>query len=149
LNRKKRLDDTYKVLLTIYTLVLSIVIAFFGRTSTECAVFLFLVYASTICSWSTAHLLGGKDEYLIKFVSWFMLLGGITQSILMLYLWTLDLQGYYFAANWVIALFIYYLVFRYIRPLLEEDVRNFLKMALLVFTAFCVVICSLKLLSVI
>jgi len=78
-----------------------------------------------------------------------MLLGGITQSILMLYLWTLDLQGYYFAANWVIALFIYYLVFRYIRPLLEEDVRNFLKMALLVFTAFCVVICSLKLLSVI
>jgi len=149
-NKKKmtRLDDTFKVLLTIFTVLLSTVVAFYGKTSPESTVFLFFIYGFTIASWSIAHLLGGEFEYFIKFTSWYGLLGGIFQSVLMLDLGTLNLSGYYFAANWMVALLIWYIVFRYVGPLLAEDLRKGLRILLFVMIFLSVVLSSLKLLGI-
>jgi hypothetical protein len=148
-DKKERFDDTYKVLLAIFTLMLSVVISFYGRTSPEWAVFLMAFYVFTICSWSFAHLTGGDLEYLIKFLSWFVLLGGITQAMIMLYLGTLDLHGYYYAANSVIAFFLFYLVFRYVKDFLEEDLRKYLKITLLGVVVLNAVLIAISFLYVI
>jgi hypothetical protein len=146
--RKERLDDAFKVLLTIFTVLLSTVIAFYGRESPEWAAFLFSLYGFTIFSWSAAHLLGGEFEYIVKFLSWFELLGGIIQAIIMLNVGTLSLNGYYNAANWVAALLIYYLVFRYVRSLLAEELRKALRICFLVMIVLDVVFSSLKFLGI-
>lgn len=146
--KKERLDDTFKVLLTIFTLLLSVVTAFYGRISPEWTASIFFYYGFTICSWGAAHLRGGKSEYLIKFISWVELLGGITQAIFMLYLGTLSLDLYYYTANWVIALIICCLVFWYVRSLLDEDGRKILKILLLAMIALSVVFPFMKFIGI-
>lgn len=146
--RKERLDDTFKVLLTIFTVLLSAVVAFYGKESPEWTAALFFFYGLTILSWSAAHLLGGEFEYFVKFASWFELLGGIIQAIMMLNLGTLKLNGYYTAANWMAAVFIYYLVFRYIRSLLAEEQRKALGILFLVMVVLGVVLPTLKFLGI-
>lgn len=146
--RKERLDDTFKVLLVIFTLLLSTVTSIYRETSTVWTIFLFVFYIFTICSWSVAHLSGGEFEYLVKFLSWYFLLGGISEAIFMLYLGTLALHGYPYIANWVISVILFVLVFRYIRLLLEEDVRKYLAKAILVIILLGVVLCCLNFVGV-
>lgn len=138
--KKERFDDAYKVLLTIFTLMLSVVISFYGRTSSYWAIFLGGFYAFTICSWSYAHLTGGYAEYLIKFMSWFTLLGGITQAMIMLYLGTLDLHGYYYAANAFISLLLFYFVFNYAKVFMDKKDQKFFKIYFLICVAGLVVL---------
>lgn len=146
--RKERFDDAFKVLLTIFTVLLSTVVAFYGRESPEWAAVLFFFYGFTIFSWSAAHLLGGEFEYLVKFISWFELLGGIIQAIIMLNLGTLSLNGYYNAANWVAGLLLYYLVFRYVRFLLNEEQYKILRILFLVMVVLGAVLSSVKFLGI-
>jgi hypothetical protein len=147
--RKERLDDTFKVLLVIFTLLLSTVTSIYRETSTVWTIFLFVFYIFTICSWSVAHLSGGEIEYFVKFMSWYSLLGGISQAIFMLYLGTLALHGYPYIANWVISVILLALVFRYIRLLLEEDIRKYLRKTILVIISLGVVLCCLNFVGVI
>lgn len=147
--KKERLDDTFKVLLVIFTLLLSTVIPIYRGTSIESTIVLFVFYIFTICSWSVAHLTGGEMEYLVKFLSWFCLLGGISQAVFMLHLGTLVIHGYYYTANWVISLLLYALVFRYVRLLLEEDIRKYLAIPILVLIPLGAVLCYLNFLGVI
>lgn len=142
--KKERFDDTYKVLLAIFTLMLSVVISYYGRTSSEWTVFLMAFYVFTICSWSFAHLTGGDSEYLIKFLSWFTLLGGIAQAMIMLYLGTLNLHGYYYAASSVIGLLTFYSVFRYMKAFMEKEMQKLLKTAILGFVALSAVLIALN-----
>lgn len=142
--RKTRLDEAYKVLLTIFTLLLSTVIAFYGRNAPWDSAFLFIFYAITICVWTVAHLQGGENEYLLKFISWFELIGGIIQSLLMLYLGTMNLNGYYYAMNWGAGLCIYFLVFRYMHPLIPRDLYTPMKLVLPFFTVLGAIFIILK-----
>lgn len=144
LDKARRFDETYKVLLTVFTLLLSTAIAFYGRSSPEWAVFLFVLFASAVCLWSIGHLIGGKHEFSLKFLGWFMLLGGITQSLFVLYLGTLDLNVYYNAINWGVALFIYYLVFRYTKILFAKEDRKFFGTFFMVYVFLGVVVSLLK-----
>jgi hypothetical protein len=147
--KKERFDDTYKVLLTIFTLLLSVVISWYGKTSTSGTVTLFVFYVVSICSWSLAHLKGGDFEYLVKFLGWFTLLGGITQEMLMLYLGTLELHSYYYAGNWLIALFLYYLIFRYARLFLEKDIQKYMQIFYVVYVILGAVLSSISFLGII
>jgi len=134
--RKERLDDTFKVLLTIFTVLLSTVTAFHGKESPEWTAVLFFFYGFTIITWSAAHLLGGELEHLVKFMAWYELLVGIIQAIIMQYLGTLNLNGYWTAANWTAAVFIYYLIFRYVRALLPKEANKFLRILFWVMVVF-------------
>lgn len=146
--RKQRFDETYKILLTALTLLVSTVIGFYGRASPQWAAFLLGLYGFSLGLWSFAHLSGGRNEYLIKFISWFELLGGISQSILMLYFGNLDLGGWYYAANWALALVLYYFVFRYVRTLLLKEDQKVLLHSLLVYIVVAAVLCALKFLRI-
>ena len=146
--RKERFDDAFKVLITVFTVLVSIAVGSFRETSPESAAFLFAIYSFTLFSWSVAHLWGGEFEYFLKFVSWYELLGGIVQAIIMLYIGTLHLNIYYFAANWVAALIIYYFIFRYVRSFLAKELHKDLRTLFFVMIILAVVFSSLKFLSV-
>jgi hypothetical protein len=96
-----------------------------------------------------AHLTGGEKEYVVKFFSWWWLLGGIVQAVFMLYSGTLFFHGFLYVANFVIALLLYLLVFRYVRPFMEEDSGRALWITFLVAIPIGAVLCYLSLLGLI
>ena len=143
--KKTRLDEAYKVFLTIFTLLLSTVIAFYGKVSPWDSVFIFILYGISVCAWTAAHLLGGEIEYFLKFLGWFELIGGIIQSLLMLHLGTATrLNGYYYALNWAAALCVYFLVFRYMRPLVPRDMHTPMFLLSVFFSVLGLVLIVLK-----
>ena len=145
-----RLDEAYKVFLTIFTLLLSTVIAFYGRVSPWDSAFIFILYGISVCVWTAAHLLGGETEHLLKFLSWFVLIGGVIQSLLMLHLGTATrLNGYYYALNWAAAMCIYFLVFRYMRSLVPKDMRKLMFLFFVFYSVLGVVLIMLKFTGVI
>jgi hypothetical protein len=141
-DKKRRLDDTFKVLLTIFTVLISVSLGFYKQTSPEMAIMLFFFYGLAVGLWCTANLIAGEYEYLLKFLSWYILLGGIFQSSLMLYAGTLNLDDYYYATNWVAAIFIYYLIFRYVKSFIP--MKETLKCCLILMILLGIILSMLK-----
>jgi hypothetical protein len=109
------------------------------------AVMLFSLYVFAIGSWCVANLLDGEFEYLLKFLSWYILLGGLFQSSLMLVTGTLNLNSSLYAVNWGVAVLIYYLIFRYVKSFIIWS--DFLKYSVIIMIFLGTIFSVLKFLG--
>ncbi|MEM3443096.1 MAG: hypothetical protein QXZ02_02525 [Candidatus Bathyarchaeia archaeon] len=122
--RIRRLDEVFKLSLTILTISLSFGISFFGNLGAQFFASIFTTFLISLSIWAIGHLRGGELGLFFKLISWWFF-SQITPAILVIYLIPIRPTPPYIGVPILFVGFLIYLaIHRYLRNGLEERTRK-------------------------